>query len=174
MTRDWSRRGDPSGRAERLRQEIVVLRIKGDKAASSIGRIFVRSLGMDRRRPASGWRAATFAAALFAITLNFLQPLAHAALMRDGGPMAVSLWTSMCSSSAGQDDDQDSLPAAGKMHECCLGLAHAPTLAAPSDSFLPAPRIAIAVDRAPVALDALAPVGIRDGPNQPRAPPSLA
>jgi hypothetical protein len=128
---------------------------------------------MDRRRPASGWRAATFAAALFAITLNFLQPLAHAALMRDGGPMAVSLWTSMCSSSAGQDDEQDSLPAGGKMHECCLGLAHAPTLAAPCDSFVPAPRIAIAVDRPPVALDTLAPVGIRDGPNQPRAPPSL-
>ena len=88
------------------------------------------SLGMDRKRPASGWRAATFAAALFAITLNFLQPLAHAALMRDGGPMAVSLWTSMCTPSTGQDDAQDSMPAAGKMHECCLGLAHAPTLAA--------------------------------------------
>ena len=87
---------------------------------------------MDRRRPATGWRAASFAAALFAITLNFLQPLAHAALMRDGGPMAVSLWTSMCAPSAGQDDAQDSMPAAGKMHECCLGLAHAPTLAVPS------------------------------------------
>ena len=72
---------------------------------------------MDRRRPDTGWRAATFAAALFAITLNFLQPLAHAALMRDGGPMAVSLWTSMCTPSAGQDDAQDSMPVAGKMHD---------------------------------------------------------
>ena len=106
---------------------------------------------MDRRRPASGWRAATFAAALFAITLNFLQPLAHAALMRDGGPMAVSLWTSMCSSSAGQDDDQDSLPAAGKMHECCLGLAHAPTLAAPSTSFVVVPPLAVTAERPLVA-----------------------
>ena len=87
---------------------------------------------MDRRRPISGWRAATFAAALFAITLNFLQPLAHAALMRDGGPMAVSLLTSICTPSTGQDDAQESMPAAGKMHECCLGLAHAPTLAMPS------------------------------------------
>jgi hypothetical protein len=127
---------------------------------------------MDRRRPASGWRAATFAAALFAITLNFLQPLAHAALMRDGGPMAMSLWTSMCAPSTGQDDAQDSMPAAGKIHECCLGLAHAPTLAAPS-SFVVAPLVAVIVDRPLVALDALAPVGIRDGPNQPRAPPSL-
>ncbi len=129
---------------------------------------------MDRRRPASGWRAATFAAALFAITLNFLQPLAHAALMRDGGPMAVSLWTSMCSSSAGQDDEQDSLPAAGKMHECCLGLAHAPTLAAPSTSFVVVQPLAVAAERPLVALDALAPVGIRDGPSQPRGPPSFA
>ena len=128
---------------------------------------------MDRRRPVTGWRAATFAAALFAITLNFLQPLAHAALMRDGGPMAVSLWTSMCSPSAGQDDTQDSIPAAGKMHECCLGLAHAPTLAVPSASFVAAPLFAAIIDHPPVAVDALAPVGTRDGPNQPRAPPSL-
>ena len=130
---------------------------------------------MDRRRPATGWRAATCAAALFAITLNFLQPLAHAALMRDGGPMAVSLWTSMCAPGAGQDDAQGSMPAAGKMHECCLGLAHAPTLAAPSSSsFVAAALFAALVDRPPVAVDALAPVGIRDGPNQPRAPPFLA
>ncbi len=129
---------------------------------------------MDRRRPASGWRAATFAAALFAITLNFLQPLAHAALMRDGGPMAVSLWTSMCTPSTGQDDAQDSMPAAGKMHECCLGLAHAPTLAVPAASSVAAPLFTTIVDRQHVAVDALAPVGIRDGPNQPRAPPSLA
>jgi hypothetical protein len=129
---------------------------------------------MDRRRPASGWRAATFAAALFAITLNFLQPLAHAALMRDGGPMAVSLWTSMCASTGSEGDAQDSLPAAGKMHECCLGLAHAPALAAPSASSVAAPLFTTIVDRPHVAVDALAPVGIRDGPNQPRAPPSLA
>ncbi len=127
---------------------------------------------MDRRRPASGWRAATFAAALFAVTLNFLQPLAHAALMRDGGPIAVSLWTSMCTPSTGQDA-QDSMPAAGKVHECCLGLAHASTLAAPSTSFVVAQPLAVTVERPLVALDALAPVGIRDGPSQPRGPPSF-
>jgi hypothetical protein len=133
----------------------------------------MRSWAMDRRRPATGWRAATFAAALFAITLNFLQPLAHAALMRDGGPMAVSLWTSMCAPSTGQDDAQDSMPAAGKVHECCLGLAHAPTLAAPSTSFVVAQPLAVTVERPLVALDALSPVGIRDGPSQPRGPPSF-
>ena len=79
----------------------------------------------------------------------------------------------MCTPSTGQDDAQDSMPAAGKMHECCLGLAHAPTLAVPSSSFVAAPLFAAIVDRPLVAVDALAPVGIRDGPNQPRAPPAL-
>lgn len=128
---------------------------------------------MNCRRPDTGWRAASFAAALFAITLNFLQPLAHAALMRDGGPLALSLWTSMCAPSAGQDDAQDSMPAAGKMHECCLGLAHAPTLAAQPVASVVVELFATIVDRPLAAVDALAPVGIRDGPNQPRAPPSL-
>jgi hypothetical protein len=128
---------------------------------------------MDRERPATGWRAASFAAALFAITLNFLQPLVHAALMRDGGPTAGSLWMSMCLPDAGQDGQQSSLPSAGKLHECCLGLAHAPALAAPSTAFVVVELPVSAVDRPLLAVDALAPVGIRDGPNQPRAPPSF-
>jgi hypothetical protein len=121
---------------------------------------------MIRRRSDQGWRAAALAAALFAITLNFLQPLAHAALMRSGAPIN---WAAMCLPSAQQGDDQH--PAtAGTMHECCLGLAHAPTLAAPSAAF-------VAVDRLPESFrpletaEALTPVGIRDGPSQPRAPP---
>ena len=116
---------------------------------------------MSRRRSDQGWRAVALAAALFAITLNFLQPLAHAALMRSGAP---ANWAS-----AQQGDDQH--PAtAGTMHECCLGLAHAPTLAEPSVAF-------VAVDRLPESVrpletaEALTPVGIRDGPSQPRAPP---
>jgi hypothetical protein len=128
-------------------------------------------MAMIRRRSDQGWRAAALAAALFAITLNFLQPLAHAALMRSGAPIN---WAAMCLPSvqergAQQGDDQH--PAkAGTMHECCLGLAHAPTLAEPSPTF-------VAVDRLPESVrpletaEALTPVGIRDGPSQPRAPP---
>jgi hypothetical protein len=126
---------------------------------------------MDRERPATGWRAASFAAALFAITLNFLQPLVHAALMRDGGPTASSLWMSMCLPDSGQDGQQGSLPAAGKLHECCLGLAHAPTLAAPSTAFVVVELPVTIADRPLLAVDVLTPVGIRDGPSQPRAPP---
>lgn len=129
---------------------------------------------MDRRRPVSDWRAASFAAALFAITLNFLQPLAHAALMRDGGPTTQSLWASMCGvPGASQDDAQAPVPAPGKLHECCLGLAHAPAVAARSTAFLLVEPVVVTI-RSVVEVDALAPVGIRDGPSQPRGPPSLA
>src|SRR4029453_18381007 len=123
-------------------------------------------MAMIRRRSDQGWRAAALAAALFAITLNFLQPLAHAALMRSGAPIT---WAAMCLPSAQQGDDQH--PAkAGTAHECCLGLAHASTIAEPSTTF-------VAIDRRPESVrpfetaEALTPVGIRDGPSQPRAPP---
>jgi hypothetical protein len=130
---------------------------------------------MVRRRSDSGWRAASLAAALFAITLNFLQPLAHAALMRDGDA-TTSSWAAMCLPSAlqgaGQDDAQGQAPAAGKMHECCLGLAHAAAIAEPSFAFTLIEPVAATVHIV-VEVDALSPVGIRDGPNQPRAPPTL-
>ena len=127
---------------------------------------------MNRKRPIAGWRAASFAAALFAITLNFLQPLAHAALMRDGNPEAMaSLWGAFCMApTAGEDQSQSSAPASGKIHECCLGLAHAPAVAQPATTFALVEFAAVAVRFAP-APDTLAAVGIRDGPSQPRGPP---
>ena len=129
---------------------------------------------MIRRRSDSGWRATSLAAALFAITLNFLQPLAHAALMRDGGPQAAAkMWGAFCQPAAGQDDADAPLPSAGKSHECCLGLAHAPALAEISTAFVLVEHIVAAV-RFVAVTDAPMPVGIRDGPSQPRAPPSFA
>ena len=126
---------------------------------------------MDRKRSDRGWRAAALAAALFAITLNFLQPLAHAALMRSSAP---GNWAAMClpsaqQGSAQQTDAQHPAPG-GTLHECCLGLAHAPVIGGPTSSF-------VAVDRPPTTVrplepaEALASGGIRDGPSQPRAPP---
>ncbi|MDI1284616.1 MAG: hypothetical protein PSV46_09475 [Reyranella sp.] len=127
---------------------------------------------MIRKRSDSGWRVASLAAALFAITLNFLQPLAHAALMRDGGPEAAAkMWDAFCLPSASQDDTQGSAPAAGKSHECCLGLAHAPVLGEISTAFVLVEPVTIAI-RFVAVVDAFSPVGIRDGPSQPRAPPS--
>ena len=123
---------------------------------------------MNRRRSDQGWRATALAAALLAITLNFLQPLAHAALMRSGAPIT---WAAMCLPSAQQGDDQH--PAtAGTAHECCLGLAHASTIAEPSTAFVAINRLPESVRPLETA-EALTPVGIRDGPSQPRAPPLL-
>jgi DUF2946 family protein len=127
---------------------------------------------MNRRRSDQGWRAAALAAALFAITLNFLQPLAHAALMRDGAP--ATLWTAMCLPSllqGGSHQQDDQHPASvGTMHECCLGLAHAPVSIEPSTAFVALELPAVTV-RPLEAARSLTPVGIRDGPSQPRAPP---
>jgi len=125
---------------------------------------------MIRRRSDQGWRAAALAVALFAITLNFLQPLAHAALMR-GAP---ANWAAMCLPSIQQEgtrqgDDQHPA-AAGTLHECCLGLAHAPALGEPSTCFVAIDRPASTIHPLETAR-ALAPVRIRDGPGQPRAPP---
>jgi|SRR6188472_389221 len=123
----------------------------------------------DRSHREAGWRAAAFATALFAITLNFLQPLAHAALMRDGAPSA--LWSVFCNASP--RDTSQNAPLAADKHECCLGLAHSTVFAAPT-------MVAVAIE--PVAkavqplrsIDELVALGIRDGPHRPRGPPLLA
>lgn len=118
----------------------------------------------------SGWRATALTVALFAITLNSLQPLAHAALMRGVAPLR--LWSVFCNASP-QEPLKGSLPVAAGKHECCLGLAHATTLAAPSAGFA-AVEPGVATSRPPQPTEGLVSVGIRDGPHRPRGPPSFA
>jgi hypothetical protein len=125
----------------------------------------------DRTRRAEGWRAAAFAAALFAITLNFLQPLVHAALLRDGAPSA--LWSMFCKSAPDERRDATgSAPSSTVDHECCLGLAHAPALVAPQQAFILLPASAPAT-RPALPVEQSGSAGIRDGPHGPRGPPSL-
>ena len=127
---------------------------------------------MDRTPVLTGPRLSAVAAALFAITFNFLQPLVHAALMRDGAPRA--LWSVFCSATAADPDGKqvpDQAPATA--HECCLGLAHATALAAPSPDFAVLPPL-VAVLAPSLPDEPSSPVGIRDGPRQPRGPPSFA
>jgi len=126
---------------------------------------------MDCGKSRPDGRALALATALIAITLNFLQPLVHAALMRDGAP--TTLWSVFCNaapetrSNTGQD-----LPLAPDKHDCCLGLAHAVAFSPPAATFTPVERIAATVQ--PLAsFDELTPVGIRDGPHRPRGPPSF-
>lgn len=128
---------------------------------------------MIRTQPESGWRSLALATALFAITLNFLQPLVHAALKRDGAPTA--LWTVFCDASAADPDSKSgSMPGqSAKSHECCLGLAHAQALIEPSTHFLPVAYAHRAVPPPP-ATEPTKAVGIRDGPHRPRGPPTLA
>lgn len=127
---------------------------------------------MDRKRPDRGWRAAAFAAALFAITLNFLQPLAHAAMLRDGGPQgAAALWGVLCLPTTQEDGNPGPVPGASRVHECCLGLAHAPVLAEPSSGFVAVEAVVADLFFA-AGPDILIPVGIHDGPHRPRGPPS--
>jgi hypothetical protein len=128
---------------------------------------------MNRGCSLSGWRASALAVALFAITLNFLQPLAHAALMR-GGPISTA-WNGICSASAADPDSSDkgSKPATVDAHACCLGLAHAVSFVAPTAAFVVVAPASTA-EAAPRATDLPTAVGIRDGPGQPRAPPFLA
>jgi len=102
---------------------------------------------------------------------NFLQPLVHAAAMRDGAPS--TLWTVFCNSTAGDPDGKSgSLPTATQQHECCLGLAHGTALAAPPTAFVLV-ELAVAVAAPLPAAERPTPVGIRDGPSQPRGPPTL-
>jgi hypothetical protein len=125
---------------------------------------------MDRPRLDQGWRAMAMAVALFAITLNFLQPLAHAALLRDGAPS--TLWTVFCNASAASETHKSSSPTAAAAHACCLGLAHATALVEPPTAFvLVVPVAAVAAPLLPSGQPTS--VGIRDGPSQPRGPPLL-
>ena len=131
---------------------------------------------MDRGRSLSGWRASALAVALFAITLNFLQPLAHAALMRDGP--ASALWNVFCSAAVAdpQSDsasDKNSKPATADARDCCLGLAHTVVFTTPTTAFVLLAPVNFTPAPLP-ATDKLAAVGIRDGPGQPRGPPLLA
>ena len=127
--------------------------------------------------PPTGARALALMAALFAVPLNFLQPLAHAASMRDGNPSA--LWTMFCNSAVADPTNEagqksDATPAkASVQHECCLGLAHAPGPIAPSSTFVALPPVVTAL--APMLPAEQRPaVAIRDGPTRPRGPPSFA
>ena len=127
---------------------------------------------MIAKRSDQGWRAVALAVALFAITLNFLQPLAHAAMMRDGAPSA--LWTVFCNSTAADPDGKSGqAPMTASAHECCMGLAHVPAVAVPPISFVKVAPVSTFI--APlIAAELSTPIGIRDEPTRPRGPPSFA
>ena len=135
-----------------------------------------QEISRKRERRASPWRTTTFAAALLAVTFNFLQPLIHVVAMR--AEVAGMPWSTVCKTAiadadrATEDPDSAPLPATDE-HECCLGLASPPFRAAPPTGFVVLPPIqsgrapALPVEERPAAC-------IRDGPNRSRAPPSFS
>jgi hypothetical protein len=93
-------------------------------------------------------------------------------MMRDGAPSA--LWTAFCNSTvADPDGTSGQTPMTASAHECCLGLAHVPAIAAPPVAFVAIAPVSSFI--APlVSAEQPTPVGIRDGPTRPRGPPSFA
>ena len=123
---------------------------------------------MPDRRALSSSRAAAIAVTLLAITLDALQPLAHAAAMR-ADPAARSFWSALCQ----VDVDESQERPTAKNHQCCLGLPHVWAKAEPDAAFTPLPHVVV-TDRLAGRQRRPSAAGIRDGPNQPRAPPFLA
>lgn len=125
---------------------------------------------MSARQHPSQMRAFVLVAALFALTLAILQPLAHAVMLRTGGPeAAAALWGAICQPTA-DGEAEGSGSSSAKVHDCCFGLAHSPVLLGPAVA-------AVLVDQStasnPVPSHHHHPStgAIRDGPQQPRAPP---
>lgn len=123
-------------------------------------------------KPISRLRSMALTAALFAITLAILQPLSHAVMLRMGGPeAAAALWGAICQPTAdGEAEGSGSSPA--KVHDCCFGLAHTPVLLGPAVAGIFVDQVP-ASDRVPSRHHHPTTGAIRDGPQQPRAPPLL-
>lgn len=114
-------------------------------------------------------RTLVLVAALFAVTLAILQPLAHAVMLRTGGPeAAAALWGAICQTTDGETEGSG--PSNAKVHDCCFGLAHAPVLLGPAVAIALVEKVP-ASNRIPSRHHHPTTGAIRDGPQQPRAPP---
>ena len=126
---------------------------------------------MIAKQPVSRLRSLALTVALFAVTLAVFQPLAHAVMLRMGGlEAATALWGSLCQPRADKDEGGSQGPANAKVHDCCFGLAHVPALALPSGASIAVESVE-APQRVQTAHHHPSTGAIRDGPNQPRAPP---
>lgn len=127
---------------------------------------------MSARQSPSQIRAFVLVAALFALTLAIMQPLAHAVMLRSGGPEAAArLWGALCQPTAdGGEADQGSGSSSAKVHDCCFGLAHSPVLLGPAVAAALVDQ-STASNPVPSRHHHPSTGAIRDGPNQPRAPP---
>lgn len=128
---------------------------------------------MIAKQPVPRLRSMALMVALFAITLAIFQPLSHAIMLRMGGlEAATALWGALCQPNADKAEGESQGPANAKVHDCCFGLAHAPAQALPSGASIEV-EVTDAAPRVHPAHHHPSTGAIRDGPNQPRAPPPL-
>jgi len=126
---------------------------------------------MVAKQPVSRLRSIALTVALFAITLAIFQPLSHAIMLRMGGlEAAAALWGSLCQPSGEKGEGESQGPANAKVHDCCFGLAHASAQVLPSGASIEVEATETA-QRVATAHHHPSTGAIRDGPNQPRAPP---
>lgn len=122
-------------------------------------------------QPSSLLRSLVLTVALFAVTLAVFQPLAHAAMLRMGGIEAAStVWGRLCQPRGDGGEADSKAPASARVHDCCFGLAHAQPQVMPSGDSVDI-QAAKTVSRILTAHHHPSTGTIRDGPNQPRAPP---
>ena len=128
---------------------------------------------MIAKQPISRLRSMALTVALFAITLAIFQPLSHAVMLRMGGlEAATALWGALCQPNADKDEGGSQGSANTKVHDCCFGLAHTPAQALPSGASIEV-EVTEAAPGVHPAHHHPSTGAIRDGPNQPRAPPLL-
>jgi hypothetical protein len=126
---------------------------------------------MSVKQPISRLRSMALTMALFAVTLAIFQPLAHALMLRMGGlEAATAMWGSLCQPTAGKGEADSKAPATASIHDCCFGLAHAQAQVLPSGVSIEVEAAEGVVGVRP-AHHQPSTGAIRDGPNQPRAPP---
>jgi len=115
-------------------------------------------------------RSVALGAVLLAVTLGALQPLAHALLLRVAGD-SLPAWRSFCLTAADDVDDRSDAPTKARRHEACSALPQ-PWLVTGTDVFV---RADLPLDIHPsTRREAPFKASSRDGPAQPRAPPSFA
>lgn len=130
-----------------------------------------QNLTMIAKQPVSRLRSMALTVALFAITLAIFQPLSHAVMLRMGGlEAATALWGSLCQPSGETGEAESQGPANARVHDCCFGLAHAQAQVLPSGVSIDV-EATETISRIRPAHHHPSTGAIRDGPNQPRAPP---
>ncbi len=126
-----------------------------------------------RHAPASlpPLRAVAFAAVLLSLTLGALQPLAHAMLLRGAGNSDLS-WRTFCLAAPEEaGKERPVAPADARRHDACSVLPPAGLFPVDVDIV----RADLHHDVQPlVRREVTRTTSPRDGPAQPRAPPSFA